>query len=276
MEGCGVNAAGTDQDDRTDVLGIGVSSLNLDDAVARIESWIAEGSRSYVCVTGVHGVMESRRDQQLRRIHNEAGMVTPDGVPLVWFSRLMGSARTRRVYGPDLMQKMTAVSNLRGYRQFYYGGAIGVTDRLTQVLLNEFPQLKVVGAFCPPFREPTPEEDAMAVATINAARPDIVWVGLSTPKQELWMARHLGRIDAAVMIGVGAAFDFLAGTKPQAPRWMQRSGLEWLFRLGTEPSRLWRRYAYIVPGFLVLATGELARRTFGLSSRAPRSVPDQK
>ena len=276
MEGRGVNAAATDQDDRTDVLGIGVSSLNLDDAVARIERWIAEGSRSYVCVTGVHGVMESWRDQQLRRIHNEAGMVTPDGMPLVWFSRLMGRARTRRVYGPDLMQKMTAVSNLRGYRQFYYGGAIGVTDRLTQVLLDEFPQLKVVGAFCPPFRELTPEEDAMAVATINAARPDIVWVGLSTPKQELWMARHLGRIDAAVMIGVGAAFDFLAGTKPQAPRWMQRSGLEWMFRLGTEPGRLWRRYAYIVPGFLVLATGALARRTFGIPSRALRSVPDQK
>jgi len=276
MEGCGVNAAGADQDDRTDVLGIGVSCLNLDDAVARIERWIAEGSCRYVCVTGVHGVMESRRDQQLRRIHNEAGMVTPDGMPLVWFSRFMGRTRTRRVYGPDLMRKMTAVSNLRGYRQFYYGGAIGVTDRLTQVLLNEFPQLKVVGAFCPPFRELTPEEDTMAVATINAARPDIVWVGLSTPKQELWMARHLGQIDAAVMIGVGAAFDFLAGTKRQAPRWMQRAGLEWLFRLGTEPGRLWRRYAYIVPGFLILATGELARRTFGPANREPRSVPDRK
>jgi N-acetylglucosaminyldiphosphoundecaprenol N-acetyl-beta-D-mannosaminyltransferase len=276
MEGCSMNVASTYRDDRADILGVGVSSISLDDAVARIEEWIGERSRNYVCVTGVHGVMESRRDHRLKSIHNDAGMVTPDGMPLVWFSRLTGQSRTQRVYGPDLMRKMTAVSNLRGYRQLYYGGAVGVTDRLTQVLLNEYPQLKVVGAFCPPFRELTPAEDAVIVATINAARPDIIWVGLSTPKQELWMARHLGRIDAPVMIGVGAAFDFLAGTKRQAPRWMQRNGLEWLFRLCAEPRRLWRRYAYIVPGFLILASGELVRRALGLSTLAPPSVPDQK
>lgn len=271
-----MNAAGTHQDERTDILGVGVSSIDLDEAVATIERWIGERGHHYVCVTGVHGVMESRRDQRLRNIHNDAGMVTPDGMPLVWFSRLTGQARTQRVYGPDLLRKMTAVSNQRGYRQLYYGGAVGVTDRLTQVLLNEYPHLNVVGAFCPPFRELTPAEDSVIVATINAARPDIVWVGLSTPKQELWMARHLGLIDAPVMIGIGAAFDFVAGTKPQAPRWMQQSGLEWFFRLCTEPRRLWRRYAYIVPGFLVLATGELMRRFLGLSHLGRPSVPDHK
>jgi len=260
MESRQLRSAGPIRDDRVDILGVGVSPINLDDAIATIERWISEGSRNYVCVTGVHGVMESRRDQRLRRIHNDAGMVTPDGMPLVWFSRFCGKSRTDRVCGTDLMRKMTAVSSQRGYRQFYYGGAEGVADKLKQALITAHPMLDVAGTLCPPFRELTPEEDRAVVAAINAARPDIVWVGLSTPKQEFWMANHLGRIEAPVMVGVGAAFDFLAGTKRQAPRWMQRNGLEWLFRLCSEPRRLWRRYAYSVPGFTILTIGDLARR----------------
>ena len=246
--------------DRIDILGVAVSAINLDDAVATIERWIGDRSRNYVCITGVHGVMESRDDPRLRDIHNEAGMVTPDGMPLVWLMRLFGKSRTNRVYGPDLMRKMTAVSSLRGYRQFYYGGGEGVADKLKQVLGNAHPRLKVVGTLCPPFRELTPEEDQAVIDAINAARPDIVWVGLSTPKQEFWMAKQLGRLEAPVIVGVGAAFDFLAGTKRQAPLWMQRNGLEWLFRLCSEPRRLWRRYAYIVPRFTILAVGMLLRR----------------
>jgi N-acetylglucosaminyldiphosphoundecaprenol N-acetyl-beta-D-mannosaminyltransferase len=246
--------------ERVDVLGVGVGAINLDDAVATIERWIGERSRNYVCVTGVHGVMESRRDERLRKIHNQAGMVTPDGMPLVWFSRLSGKDHTERVCGSDLMRKMTAVSSRRGYRQFYYGGAEGVADKLKDVLVHEHPTLEVVGTLCPPFRELTPHEDRIAVDAINAKHPDIVWVGLSTPKQELWMASHLGRVEAPVMIGVGAAFDFLAGMKRQAPLWMQRNGLEWLFRLCSEPRRLWRRYAYMVLCFPILAVGELLRR----------------
>jgi N-acetylglucosaminyldiphosphoundecaprenol N-acetyl-beta-D-mannosaminyltransferase len=245
---------------RVDILGIGVSAINLDDAVATIERWIGERGRNYVCITGVHGVMESRRDERLRRIHNQAGMVTPDGMPLVWFSRLSGKDHTERVCGSDLMRKMTTVSSQRGYRQFYYGGPEGLADELREVLVHRHPTLEVVGTLCPPFRELTPQEDQIAVDAINAKHPDIVWVGLSTPKQELWMANHLGRIEAPVMIGVGAAFDFLAGTKRQAPFWMQRNGLEWLFRLCSEPRRLWRRYAYMVLCFPILAAGELLRR----------------
>jgi N-acetylglucosaminyldiphosphoundecaprenol N-acetyl-beta-D-mannosaminyltransferase len=247
-------------DGRVDILGVGVSAINLDDAVATIERWISERDRNYVCITGVHGVMESRHDERLRRIHNHAGMVTPDGMPLVWLSHRLGERHMDRVYGPDLMRKMTAVSAQRGYRQFYYGGAEGVADKLWQVLVKAHPCLKVAGALCPPFRELTPDEDQAVVAAINVARPDIVWVGLSTPKQEFWMARHLGCIEAPVMVGVGAAFDFLAGTKRQAPQWMQRNGLEWLFRLCSEPRRLWRRYAYIVPAFACLGVRELLRR----------------
>jgi N-acetylglucosaminyldiphosphoundecaprenol N-acetyl-beta-D-mannosaminyltransferase len=247
-------------DDRTNILGVQVSAINLSEAVETVERWIREGGRNYVCVTSVHGLMESRRDERLRDIHNRAGLVTPDGMPLVWLSRLLGNSRTERVCGRDLMRELTAVSAVRGYRHFYYGGAEGVAEKLKQALIIEYPRLAVAGVLCPPFRQLTQEEDDVVVDDINTARPDIVWVGLSTPKQEQWMASHVGRIDAPVMIGVGAAFDFLAGTKRQPPVWMQRNGLEWLFRLCSEPRRLWRRYAYIVPGFAVLAAGELLRR----------------
>jgi len=260
MEAQPVNPPARLRIERGDVLGVNVSAITMDDAIATIECWIREGRREYVCITGVHGVMECRRDPSLRKIHNQAGMVTPDGVPLVYFLRLIGRKRTQRVYGPDLMREMTAVSARHGYRQFYYGGDVGVGEKLKEALVKSAPGLQVAGTFCPPFREMTPEEGRAAVDTINAARPHIVWVGLSTPKQERWMATHLGRIEAPVMIGVGAAFDFLAGTKRQAPKWMQRHALEWLFRLCSEPRRLWRRYAYIVPGFLILAAGELVRR----------------
>jgi N-acetylglucosaminyldiphosphoundecaprenol N-acetyl-beta-D-mannosaminyltransferase len=260
LEGSALSEIFFGADDRTNILGVQVSATNLSEAVETVERWIREGGRNYVCVTGVHGLMESRRDERLRDIHNRAGLVTPDGMPLVWLSRLLGKNRTEQVCGRDLMRKLTAVSALRGYRQFYYGGAEGVAEKLKQAVTTGYPGVAVAGVLCPPFRQLTREEDDEVVNIINAARPDIVWVGLSTPKQERWMAGHLGRIDAPVMIGVGAAFDFLAGTKRQPPVWMQRNGLEWLFRLCSEPRRLGRRYAYIVPGFAVLATGELLRR----------------
>jgi N-acetylglucosaminyldiphosphoundecaprenol N-acetyl-beta-D-mannosaminyltransferase len=276
MEGRTVSNGQAPHDDRVGVLGVRVSCIKMADAVATIERWIGQGRRNYICVRDAHGVMASRRNQRLREIHDEAGMVTPDGMPLVWFLRLSGNRRVERVYGPDLMRKMTAVSSERGYRQFYYGGADGVADKLKQVLTNAHPALEVAGTLCPPFRELTPEEDEAVVDLINAARPHIVWVGLGTPKQEFWMASHLGRIEAPVMIGVGAAFDFLAGTKRQAPLWMQRNGLEWVFRLCSEPRRLWRRYAYAVPGFAFLAIGEFLRRGLRFSESPHSDAPAGK
>ncbi len=252
--------AGDTTYDRLDILGVRVSAINLQQAIEAVELWIRGGKRTYICVTGVHGLMESRRDAQLRDIHNRAGLVTPDGMPLVWLSRLSGKRHTERVCGRDLMRKLTAISALRGYRQYYYGGAEGVVERLTQELTSAHPGLDVAGTRCPPFRQLTREEDDDDVHAINEARPDILWIGLSTPKQEQWMATHRGHVNAPVMIGFGAAFDFLAGTKRQAPLWMQRVGLEWLFRLLSEPRRLWRRYAYIVPGFAFLTAGEFSRQ----------------
>ena len=237
---------------RANILGIGVSAINMERTLEAIAEWISRREPRYVCVTGVHGLVESQRDEELRRIHNAAGLVTPDGMPLVWLSRLKGFRHVERVYGPDLLLAVCEHSVKRSYRHFFYGGASGVAELLTSRLQSRFPGLHIVGTDSPPFRPLTPEEDLAAVERINAAQPDIVWVGISTPKQERWMAAHVGRLTAPVLIGVGAAFDFHAGLKKQAPRWMQRSGLEWLFRLLSEPRRLGPRYLVNNPWFLWL------------------------
>jgi N-acetylglucosaminyldiphosphoundecaprenol N-acetyl-beta-D-mannosaminyltransferase len=219
------------------------------DALSEIERWIEHGEPHYVCVTGVHGVMESQRDEALKDIHNASGLTTPDGMPVVWAGRAAG-ARISRVYGPDLMLALCSVAEERGWSHYFYGGRAGIPELLASRLRQRFPRLRVAGTHSPPFRPLTPKEDAELVDSINAAGPDILWVGLSTPKQERWMADHVGRLDAPVLIGVGAAFDIHAGTLPQAPRWMQRSGLEWFYRLIREPRRLWRRYLRNNPAFL--------------------------
>ena len=236
--------------ERTNILGVNVSAINMDMALDTIDRWIAGRHQAYVCVTGVHGVIECQSDPQLRRIHNQAGLVTPDGMPLVWVSRLKSRRHVDRVYGPDLMSDVCTASPAKGYRHFLYGGAPGRPEQLAERLRTKYPGIQIVGCHSPPFRPLTPDEDEAIVKQINESGADIVWVGLSTPKQEYWMAAHLGRLEAPVMIGVGAAIDFLAGLKAQAPRWIQRSGLEWFYRLVTEPRRLWRRYFKIVPLFL--------------------------
>ena len=234
------------------VLGVKVSAIDIPTGLDIINSWVQAGEQNYVTITGVHGVMESQRNPSIRQIHNRAGLVTPDGMPLVWVSHLRGFKQVKRVYGPDLMLALCGVSATHGYRHFFYGGGDGVGDLLAERLHALYPNLQVVGTYSPPFRPLTADEDQAIVDQINQAKPDIVWVGLSTPKQELWMSSHLGRLNAPVMIGVGAAFDFHAGLKRQAPPWMQQRGLEWLFRLVTEPRRLWKRYFLNNPSFIAL------------------------
>ncbi|AWK88562.1 WecB/TagA/CpsF family glycosyltransferase [Azospirillum thermophilum] len=236
---------------RVNVLGVGVSAINMGMALNTIEAWIADRSPHYVCVTGVHGVMESQRDPVLKDIHNGAGLVTPDGMPLVWLSRLAGFDHVSRVYGPDLFLEVAARSLATGWRHFYYGGGPDVAALLKSRMTRRFPGLQVVGTCTPPFRPLTAEEEEALVRRIDASGADIVWVGLSTPKQERWMARFVGRLQAPVLIGVGAAFDFHAGLKKQAPLWMQRSGLEWAFRMATEPRRLAGRYLTNNPRFVL-------------------------
>lgn len=235
---------------RVDVLGVHVSAIDMPTAVAEIAGWIQRREQHYVCVTGVHGVMESQADPDLREIHNRSGLTTPDGMPMVWAGHRAGADWMTRVYGPDLMLEVLALAAEHGWSSYFYGAGPGVADLLASRLSERFPGLKVAGTSSPPFRPLTPDEDAAVVAQINDARPDIVWVGLSTPKQERWMASHVGRLDAPVLAGVGAAFDMHAGLLPQAPPWLQRSGLEWAYRLAKEPRRLWRRYLRNNPRFV--------------------------
>lgn len=200
--------------------------------------------------------MESQRNPAIRKIHNSAGLVTPDGMPLVWVSRLYGYPDVKRVYGPDLMVALCSSSIEKGYRHFFYGGTEGLADQLVECLVQRYPGLQVAGIYSPPFHPLSEEEDRKIVSLIKNADPDIIWVGLSTPKQEIWMSEHIDRLGNCVLFGVGAAFDFLSGNKKQAPSWMQSIGLEWFFRLSTEPKRLWKRYLINNPLFLILVISQ--------------------
>jgi N-acetylglucosaminyldiphosphoundecaprenol N-acetyl-beta-D-mannosaminyltransferase len=245
---------------KVNVLGVHVDATNLMDGTVQVMRWIAENKRTYVCVTGVHGIMESQRHPDLRLVHNLAGMVTPDGMPLVYISRAAGHPDCGRVYGPDLMLKICRESLLHGYRHFFFGTTPKTLSRLTSRLRERFPGLQIAGTYAPPFRALTDSERADAVARMNESAAHIIWVGLSTPKQERWMAEYRPYLEAPVLIGVGAAFDFHAGTVRQAPAWMQQLCLEWLFRLLIEPRRLWKRYLLNNPLFILA----LAKQRLGL------------
>ncbi len=235
---------------RVNVLGVGISVLNLDSAVSTLAAALAEGRRGYVCVTGVHGVMESQADPELRRLHNASLLTTPDGMPMVWAGRLAGHRTMSRVYGPELMEKVLAWSQHSGSTHFFYGGNTGVAEELQARLEQRFPGIRIVGTYTPPFRPMTAAEETALVEQVAAVKPDFFWVGLSTPKQERFMAAYGPRLDTRILLGVGAAFDFHAGRVVQAPRWIQRSGFEWLYRTGREPRRLWKRYATNNPRFV--------------------------
>ena len=245
------------QSETVNILGVGVSAINMSLALNAIDNWIQARQRQVVCVANVHTVMECQRDAVFREIYSHAGMVTPDGMPLVWVSHLQRFSQVERVYGPDLMLAVCESGIAKGYRHFFYGGAAGVTERLAESLSKRFPGLQVVGILSPPFRALSADEREKDIAAINAAEPDIVWVGLGAPKQEYWMHESRPDLHAPILIGVGAAFDFHAGVKKQAPVWMQRLGLEWFFRLMSEPRRLWKRYLINNPIFVLLVLTQL-------------------
>lgn len=246
------------------LLGMRVDATSYPDATRRVLEWARRRDSRYVCVATAHMVMEAYDSPEFRRVVNQADLVTPDGMPLVWGLRLLGVRHATRVYGPDLTPCLLAVAAEERIPVGFYGGTPAVLARLRAALALRFPDLRV--AFCksPPFRAPTSEEDRFDVDEINRSEARILFVGLGCPKQERWMAEHVGRVQA-VMVGVGAAFDFLARVKPQAPRWMQKLGLEWFFRLCTEPRRLWRRYLKHGPRFVGL---------FGLQLLAWRRFPN--
>src|ERR1700719_477669 len=223
------------------VLGVQVHSLQIPDVIHQMEEWISAGARGhFIAVTGMHGVVEAQHDPSLKQILNSADLVVPDGMPLVWLARWWGYALKRRVYGPELMETFCRETGSR-YRHFLYGGAPGVPELLARILTDR-QGVRVVGTYSPPFRPLTPAESEEVAILINRTIPDVLWVGLSTPKQERWMYERRNTLRVPVMLGVGAAFDLNSGRVRQAPRWMREHGLEWLFRLLMEPRRLWKRY----------------------------------
>jgi N-acetylglucosaminyldiphosphoundecaprenol N-acetyl-beta-D-mannosaminyltransferase len=249
------------------VLGTRVHAVELPQAVALMERWVAQGTAGrYVVATGVHGLMEAHRDRRFQGILNRADLFVPDGYSLVWLARRKGVPLRRRVCGTELLWAFCRLASQRGYRVFFYGDTEEVLVRLRERLHQAFPQLNIAGSFSPPFRSLTPQEDEAVVRMINAASPDVVWVGLGLPKQERWIVEHRHRLQAPVLVAVGAAFKFVSGVVKRAPRWMGDHGLEWLWRFFHEPRKLWRRALIDVPQFVGLTALEfinaVAKRTF--------------
>lgn len=238
------------------ILGMRVDATSYDDVTQQVVRWARAGVSRYVCVANVHMTMEAYDEHEFRRIVNCADLVVPDGMPLVWVLRKLGLSGQQRVYGPELMVRVCEAAAQEGLPIGLYGGTHETVASLVTNLTTRFPALRVAYAYSPPFRPLNPEEDARVVDAINSSGTRILFVGLGCPKQERWMATHKGKVQA-VMLGVGAAFDFHAGRVPQAPPWMQRVGLEWFFRLLVEPRRLWRRYLKHNPRFVILVMMQL-------------------
>jgi len=240
------------------ILGVRVDATTYEAAGRQILDWARDASSRYVCCAAVNNIMEAHDSPQFRDVMNAADLVTSDGMPLVWLLRLLGIRNAGRVYGPDLTRHVLRAAEEAGVPVAFFGGSETVLASLIRRVSADHPTLRIAYAESPPFRTSTVDEDARTIAAIAYSGARILFVGISTPKQDRWMHAHRGKIPS-VMLGVGAAFDFLAGAKPQAPRWMQSSGLEWLFRLATEPRRLWRRYLRHNPRFAILAVGQLLR-----------------
>lgn len=237
---------------RVNILGVGISAVDLQQAVHSSLSLVASGTKGYICVTGMHGIMEAQLDTGFRAIQNTSFLTIPDGIPTVWIGRSTGHKNMEQVRGADFMLGLCKASAETGVRHFLYGGKPGVAPLLRDVLTRRFPGLQIVGTYTPPFRPLTPEEESDLKHTLEESRVDVLWCGISTPKQERFMAQYLHSLPVSLMVGVGAAFDLNAGLLQDSPYWVQQCGLQWAHRLYQEPRRLWRRYVLNIPRFLWL------------------------
>jgi N-acetylglucosaminyldiphosphoundecaprenol N-acetyl-beta-D-mannosaminyltransferase len=242
-----------------------VAALQIPDVIQRMQEWILQRDGGhFIAVANVHVMMEAQHDPSFRKVLETAALCVPDGMPLVWVGRIRGHPLQRRVYGPDLLVDFCQQTQEMGYRHFFYGGAPGVPEAMTERLKKRFPRLNVVGSYSPPFRHLTAEEDARQIEMIRLAEPDVLWVGLGCPKQERWISAHLDRLEVPIILGVGQAFDIHSGRSKQAPGWLREHGLEWLYRLVAEPRRLWRRYLLYNSQFIVCESLEiLGLKRFG-------------
>jgi N-acetylglucosaminyldiphosphoundecaprenol N-acetyl-beta-D-mannosaminyltransferase len=257
--------------EQVNVLGVGVHVIDMRGAVAILESQIRASTKGYVCLAGVHGIMEAQRDPNLKSIFAQALLVAPDGMPTVWMGHAQGFPAMERVFGPDLMVNIIGNVEFRNCTHFFCGGEPGVAERLQTEMLRRFPWVKITGTYSPPFRPMTSAEERALATKIHLLRPDIIWVGLSTPKQEQFMAHYLPMLDTKLMIGVGAAFLFHTGAIQDSPDWIKRAGLQWLHRLLQEPTRLWRRYLVNNPLFVV----HVLLQVIGLKRYTLESGPQQ-
>lgn len=255
--------------------GTNISAVTMPVVLMSMQGWVSEKVGRYIVCRDVHGVVRARNDPTLHASHEGADCVTPDGVPLVWTAKLLGCEEISRVCGPDLLIEALRWGLDRGWKHYFYGGSPEVTERLVRELERKVPGIIVVGSYSPPFVARTRAEDEIDCARIRASGADVVWVGLGCPKQEYWMANNARRCGGAVLVGIGAAFDFHAGTVARAPVWMRECGLEWAFRLSQEPSRLARRYLMSVPQFIVLALTDVIKQTVAKASSQEVDRPTQ-
>ena len=237
---------------RHSILGVGVNAINLSETINLIEHWIQNHSSKYVCLAPAHSIMSCYDNPDLYKIYNNSGLTVPDGMAIVWILQLAGWKNVGRVYGPDLLLSLCQQSARKKHRHYFYGGNEPSLLSLIDTLNHHFPGMIIAGFESPPFRDLSMIEKEGVINRIQKVKADIVWIGLGSPKQEIWMSENANLLKGAVLIGVGAAFDFISGMKPQAPRWVQRIGMEWFFRFLSEPSRLWRRYIINYPRFVLL------------------------
>jgi len=242
---------------RVNVLGVGVHAVNMEQTVACLLDSVCRRKKGYVCVTGVHGIMEAQRNLRFRCVLNESLLTVPDGMPTVWAGKHAGYKHMGRVFGPDLMLNLCRESVKRDCSHFLYGGAPGVAEELKLNLEACCPGIRIVGTYTPPFRPLSMQEHFDLVQKVNELKPEFVWVGLSTPKQERFMAEYLPKFDTCLMLGVGAAFDLHTGRMTDSPDWVKRAGMQWAHRLLQDPRRLWKRYLVNNPKFLVAIAGQI-------------------
>lgn len=248
--------------DKFNVCGIPVSALNLQEACRQIDEWIQQKGKRYICIAPVSTIVDAQNDQDYRKAVTGADMITPDGMPLVWIGRLTGKHHIGRTYGPDLLETLCMEGEAKGYRHFFYGATAESSQRLEINLKKQFPNIRIAGRYVPDQLPIHFSEKEEILKAIDQSGADILWIGLGSPKQDFWMAEHRNRLNVPVMIGVGAAFDFIAGTKPQATPWMRQAGLEWFFRLCCEPRRLAKRYFIGNAQFIYFLIKDLVRLKF--------------
>jgi N-acetylglucosaminyldiphosphoundecaprenol N-acetyl-beta-D-mannosaminyltransferase len=269
-----MNHALAEMHTRANIFGVGVHAIDMSAAIVRINEIVNSENKGYVCVTAVHGVIEAQHDRIFADALHGATLVTADGMPLVWLGKLQGHPEIDRVFGPDLMLAVCRAGVERATTHFLYGGKPGVAQQLKSELERIVPGVRIVGTYSPPFRELSSDEQVGLVQAVRKLKPDIIWVGVSTPKQEKFMARYLPLFDTHVMIGVGAAFDFHTGRIKDSPNWVKRSGLQWFHRLLQEPSRLWKRYLFCNSEFLLKAALQVVGITRYRLERSEALRPD--